>query len=75
MTCASVVRAATPDDKAEIWRLFRLLHAENGLSTLSERKVDYHIDRLLNPANIIAGDNGPRGIIGVIGHGQARSKA
>lgn len=67
MTCASIVRAATPEDKAEIWRLFRILHDENGLSTLSERKVDYHIDRLLNPANIIADDNGPRGIIGVIG--------
>lgn len=67
MNSPSVVRAATPADKNEIWRLFKMLHKENGLSTMSERKVDYHIDRLLNPANIAAGDNGPRGLIGVIG--------
>lgn len=67
MTCPSVVRAATREDKDEIWRLFRLLHKENGLSTLSEKKVDYHIDRLLDPTNIRADDNGPRGLIGVIG--------
>jgi hypothetical protein len=34
---------------------------------MSERKVDYHIDRLLNPENIKADDAGPRGLIGVIG--------
>lgn len=67
MTCQSIVRAAVPEDKQEIWRLFRLLHRENGLSTMSEAKVDYHIDRLLNPQNITANDNGPRGLIGVIG--------
>jgi hypothetical protein len=67
MTSPSVVRSAIPEDKREIWRLFKLLHKENGLSSMSERKVDYHIDRLLNPANIAADDNGPRGLIGVIG--------
>lgn len=67
MTLASVVRAARPEDKAEIWRLFRILHKENGLSPMSEKKVDYHIDRLLNPENITADDSGPRGLIGVIG--------
>lgn len=67
MTCASVVRAARQDDKPEVWRLFRLCHAENGMLPLSDRKVDYHIDRLLNPANIAADDAGPRGLIGVIG--------
>lgn len=67
MNSPSAVRAATPADKPEIWRLFRLLHKENGLSPMSERKVDYHIDRLLNPENIKADDAGPRGLIGVIG--------
>jgi len=67
MACESVVRAATAADKKEIWRLFRLLHKENGLSSMSERKVDYYIDRLLNPENIRADDAGPRGLIGVIG--------
>lgn len=68
MNSPSIVRAATPADKSEIWRLFKLLHNENGLSPLSERKVDYYIDRLLNPENIKADDNGPRGLIGVIGN-------
>lgn len=67
MTVPSVVRAALPNDKPEIWRLFRLCHAENGMLPLSERKVEYHIDRLLNPTNIAADDAGPRGLIGVIG--------
>jgi hypothetical protein len=67
MSSPSIVRAAVPQDRDEIWRLFRLLHAENGLSSMSERKVDYHIDRLINPQNITADDMGPRGLIGVIG--------
>jgi hypothetical protein len=67
MTCTSTVRAALPSDKGEIWRLFRLCHGENGMLPMSERKVDYHIDRLLNPGNIAADDFGPRGMIGVIG--------
>lgn len=67
MSQPSVVRAAVPEDKPEVWRMFRILHKENGLSPISERKVDYHIDRLLDPTNITANDNGPRGIIGVIG--------
>jgi hypothetical protein len=68
MSSISSVRAAIPEDKMEIWRLFRLCHAENGMLPMSERKVDYHIDRLLNPGNITADDFGPRGIIGVIGN-------
>lgn len=67
MTSASQVRKAAPEDKTEIWRLFRDLHQENGLNPLSESKVDYHIDRLLDDRNIVANDNGPRGIIGCIG--------
>lgn len=34
---------------------------------IAEKKVDYYIDRLLDPANIAANDTGPRGLIGVIG--------
>ena len=67
MTSPSLVRSAIPEDRGEIWRLFRMLHKENGLSSMSEKKVDYHIDRMLDPANIAAEDNGPRGLIGVIG--------
>lgn len=63
----SIVRSANPSDKLEIWRLFRMCHSENGLLPMAERKVDYHIDRLLDPANIASDDNGPRGLIGVIG--------
>lgn len=67
MACLSVVRAAVTNDKPEVWRLFRLCHAENGMLPMSERKVEYHIDRLLDPSNIAADDYGPRGMIGVIG--------
>ncbi len=67
MTSPSIVRQARPEDKSEIWRLFRSLHLENGVSRLAPEKVDYHIDRLLEPQNIVANDNGPRGLIGVIG--------
>jgi hypothetical protein len=67
MTQDSVVRAAIPQDKNEIWRLFRLCHTENGMLPMSESKVDYHIDRLLDPTNIAVNDFGPRGMIGVIG--------
>lgn len=67
MTSPSVVRRAVREDKGEIWRLFRSLHKENGLNPLSEEKVDYHIDRLLDVRNIVNKDNGPRGIIGCIG--------
>lgn len=67
MTSESVVRSAVRDDKPEIWRLFRMCHSENGMLPMSEPKVDYHIDRLLDPSNIAANDFGPRGMIGVIG--------
>lgn len=67
MTEISTVRSAKPDDKPEIWRLFKLCHAENGMLPMAPRKIDYHIDRLLDPENIAADDYGPRGIIGVIG--------
>lgn len=71
MTSASIVRPAVIDDKAEIWRLFTLLHAENALFSICRPKVDYYIDRLLNPKSIKPDDTGPRGFIGVIGPANA----
>lgn len=67
MTSPSIVRPATQRDKAGVWKLFYQCYEENGMSAISPSKVEYHIDRLINPANIIADDTGPRGIIGVIG--------
>lgn len=67
MASQSAVRAAGPEDKDEVWRLFRLCHKENGQTSLCESKVNYYIDRLLDPGNITANDSGPRGLIGVIG--------
>jgi hypothetical protein len=67
MTSQSVVRQAVADDREEVWRLFRLLWAENAMFPISDAKVDYHIHRFLNPDKIAADDLGTRGIIGVIG--------
>jgi len=67
MTSPSIVRAAVPEDESEIWRLFRLLHAENAMFPISETKVQYHISRLLRPNEIAPDDLGVRGVIGVIG--------
>lgn len=67
MTSPSIVRGAGHADAPEIWRLFRLLHSENAIFAISERKVQYYIDRLLHPEAIEADDTGPRGFIGVIG--------
>lgn len=67
MTSPSLVRPAVKEDAAEIWRLLRMLCAENGMFSLSDRKVDYYISRLLEPQSIAQDDTGPRGFIGVIG--------
>lgn len=67
MTSPSIVRSATPEDKNEIWRLFKLLWSENSMMPIDETKVNWYIDRMLHPENIASDDNGPRGIIGVIG--------
>jgi hypothetical protein len=67
MTSPSNVRAAVPEDASEIWRLLRMLCAENGMFNLSEKRVDFYISRLLNPSTIAKDDTGPRGFIGVIG--------
>lgn len=70
MTSPSIVRPAVSNDADEIWRLFRLLHAENAMFSISDRKVNYYLDRFLHPKNIHKDDPGPRGFIGVIGpHG------
>jgi hypothetical protein len=67
MTCASSVRIATPADAQEVWRLFLQGHRENGLFTLAADKVQWFMNRVLNPETIPPGDTGPRGAIGVIG--------
>lgn len=67
MTSTSNVRPAAPEDASEIWRLLRMLCAENGMFSLCDRKVDYYISRLLSPNSIASDDTGPRGFIGVIG--------
>jgi len=70
MTSPSVVRPAAPADLPEIWRLFRMLHAENAIFAISDPKVQFYLDRLLHPGRIDKSDTGPRGFIGVIGpHG------
>ncbi len=67
MTCPSVVRVAKPEDHMEVWRLFLQGHHENGLFPLEPTKVDWFINRALNPNTIPEWDNGLRGVIGVIG--------
>lgn len=68
MTCESVVRVGKPEDHREIWRLFLQGHKENGLFTLAPEKVQWFLNRALAPAQYIPpGDEGPRGLIGVIG--------
>lgn len=67
MTSPSVVRPAVPADRDEIWRLFKLHHAENALVPLSEEKATFFLDRILHPDRVKPSDGGPRGLIGVIG--------
>lgn len=67
MTSKSVVRPAVPEDKAEIWRMLRLIHEENAMFSLSSEKVDFYLERMLHPEQIGESDYGPRGFIGVIG--------
>jgi GNAT superfamily N-acetyltransferase len=67
MTSPSVVRAAVPQDEPELWRMLRILCAENGMFSISDRKVQTYLTRLLHPKSIATGDTGPRGVIGVIG--------
>lgn len=67
MSCPSVVRLAKPEDSQEIWRLFLQVHNENSLFRLSPQKVQWLMNRILNPELISPEDTGPRGVIGVIG--------
>lgn len=67
MSSPSVVRPAVPEDRGEVWRLFKLLHSENAIFPISDTKVDYYINRLLHPETIAPDDTGPRGFLGVIG--------
>jgi len=67
MSSPSIVRPAGPADEPEIWRLFNLMHKENGLFKMSVPKVQYYLDRVLYPEKIAGMDAGPRGFIGVIG--------
>ena len=71
MTVPSIVRVATPDDYQEIWRLFLQGHNENGIFSLSARKVEWFMSRAIFPQAIQPGDTGTRGGIGVIGPSKA----
>lgn len=67
MTCQSVVRIAGPADHQEVWRLLLQGYRENALFPLAADKVDWFINRALNPEAIPEWDSGVRGAIGVIG--------
>lgn len=67
MSSPSIVRAAVPDDRGELWRLFRAHAAENALFPMSEAKVGWMLERVLHPEQIAPDDAGPRGVAGVIG--------
>lgn len=67
MSAPSVVRLAKSEDAQELWRMFLQVHNENALFKLSPQKVQWLMERTLNPEIIPAGDMGPRGVIGVIG--------
>ena len=67
MTSPSVVRIANPGDGQEVWRLFLQAYKENALFSLAPEKVQWFMNRALNPRSIPEDDSGPRGAIGVIG--------
>lgn len=67
MSVTSKVRPATSEDYEEIWKLFRLLHQENGVFSMSETKLDWILQRVLLPQLIAQDDPGLRGYMGVIG--------
>lgn len=67
MTCPSIVRIAKPEDRLEVWRLLLQGHSENGIFSLEPSKVEWWINRMLEPEALAPWDTGPRGAIGVIG--------
>lgn len=67
MSTPSIVRRALPEDRDGVWRLLDLLHAENGMFMMSKDKINWLLDRVLNPESIPEGDTLTRGFMGVIG--------
>ena len=67
MSVASTVRIGTMEDGQEVWRLFLQAYNENALFSLAPDKVQWLMNRALNPKSIPLGDTGSRGVIGVIG--------
>lgn len=63
----SIVRPAVPADREDIWRLFLMVHRENGIFKLSPEKVEFFFQRAIFPELISPDDTGPRGEIAVIG--------
>src|SRR5437879_10465909 len=67
MSSLSIVRRAMPEDRDGVWELLRLLHAENAMFSLSDDKLNWLLNRVLQPESIPEGDTGARGFMGVIG--------
>lgn len=63
----SIVRTAVPADREDIWRLFLMVHRENGIFPLAPERVEFFFNRALHPELIPPGDTGARGAIAVIG--------
>jgi len=57
------VRVATPQDRASVVDLIHLLHDENGLFSLSDRKVEQQLDRYYKGGTAILGVIGPIGAV------------
>lgn len=53
------IRIAGPGDREAVLGLIRLLHKENGLFSLSEEKIQWHVDRAIAQDGAIIGVMGP----------------
>lgn len=67
----TIVRKAIPADRDGMCHLLRMMHAENGIFSVSEPKVNWFLDRVFYPERIPQGDMGVRGYAGVIGPPEA----
>lgn len=67
MNCQSIVRRAVVADYDGVWELFRLLHAENAMLSMSKPKIDWMLDRIFRCDQLPPTDMGLRGYMGVIG--------